>query len=146
MALDITSDDKKFVSVSYDRRIKIWDFKTRKLLKKIDEAHSGKNSTSASMVEYITCCKLAPNDKFLMTGAFDKSVKIWNMEDLFCECNFIEAHNDTVTCVTITNDCKYGASSSEDAMIKIWNIYDKECLHTFPEAHFGKITRAQAYL
>lgn len=42
MALDITSDDKKFVSVSYDRRIKVWDFKTRKLIKKVDEAHAGR--------------------------------------------------------------------------------------------------------
>lgn len=74
----------------------------------------------------------------MVTGAFDKSVKIWGLDDMFCDCNFIEAHKDTVTCVTVTGDSRYAASASEDATIKIWNVEDKECLHTFSDAHFGR--------
>jgi WD40 repeat protein len=135
----IMRDDKRFVSASFDRSIRIWDFKTRRLIRKIDEAHTGNIFSKNNLLENIACIVLTPDDKFMISGSFDRSIKVWNSGDLFCECNFMEAHKDTITALATSRDCQHFASAGEDLSIKYWSLPEKECLFTIEDAHKGRL-------
>ena len=63
----------------------------------------------------------SPNEKYIATGGYDKTIRIWNVETgkeirKFC------GHTSSVRSISYTPDGKYIISGSGDGTIRIWNV------------------------
>ncbi|NEO52125.1 MAG: WD40 repeat domain-containing protein [Okeania sp. SIO3B5] len=80
--------------------------------------------------ESLTTILITPNEKYLISGSTNSTIKVWNMEKkkfLFA----LKGHKQKVTALTITPDSKYLISGSKDKTIKVWNLKTKKQLLTF---------------
>ena len=68
---------------------------------------------------------VAMNDKYIVSGSYDNSIKIWNYDGELI--NTLKGHSSAVRSVAM-ND-KYIVSGSDHNSIKIWN-YDGELINT----------------
>jgi WD40 repeat protein/uncharacterized caspase-like protein len=95
-----------------DSKIKLWDIYSEDDVDRVLEGHQGGVNSIA----------LSNNEKFLVSGGEDKTVKIWNLEK---EIATLKGHTDSVKTVTISPDDRYIASAGYDNTIKIWNFQGK---------------------
>ena len=70
---------------------------------------------------------LVLNKRYLVTGASDHLVKVWNSQDALC-IHTLKGHRDTVTCLESKGEIVI--SGSLDKTIMIWNIRLGAHLHT----------------
>ncbi|OMJ73561.1 hypothetical protein SteCoe_27725 [Stentor coeruleus] len=120
-------DSPKFSDIKGDL------IKNSKMLKK------GTRRASKSTIEYdyglnieghefgITSVAISSDNKFLVTGAFDKTVRVWNILKNQQEIVF-EGHKNYVTSVAITNNSCFIVSGS-NGTVRVWNI-NKKCQET----------------
>ncbi len=59
------------------------------------------------------------DDRYIISGSSDKSIKIWERES-GNEIQTLTGHSDEVTSVAFSNDDRYIISGSNDKSIKIW--------------------------
>ena len=64
------------------------------------------------------------SNKFVVTGSWDGSVRIWSIEKKRCE-GAGEGHTGHISCSAITNDGQYLVTGSHDTSLKIWNLSEK---------------------
>ena len=64
----------------------------------------------------------------ITSGAFDPSVKIWNVSSGACE-KTLTGHELQITCLIELSDRNL-ATASDDELIKIWNPKTGTCLQT----------------
>jgi WD40 repeat protein len=62
----------------------------------------------------------SPDGTHLVSGSYDKTLKIWNLHTLECV-STLEGHTYLVNTVCYSNNGKKIASGSNDTTIKIWN-------------------------
>jgi WD40 repeat protein len=96
------------ISRSHDDIIRVWDF-----------IH-GTEIFRFPLISNPCTMELSPNGKILITGNFDGSLNLYDLENrkmLFS----LQAHKELVSCLAITADGKIFASGSYDRKIKIWN-------------------------
>ena len=101
-----------------------------KLIKKKSKFLTTHNSS-------FNCLAISNNDKFLVTGSIDTSVRIWDLENfgnLACLLN----HQSSVTCLAISDDSLNIVSGSLDRTLVLWDLENKTCKHIF-EGHTGAI-------
>ncbi len=78
----------------------------------------------------VTTLAITPDDKYLISGSDDQTIKIWNLEtrkELFT----LKGHEDSVNTISITPDGKHLISGSKDKTIKIWHLENREEIFTF---------------
>ncbi|MFX1396802.1 MAG: hypothetical protein ACFFAS_07125 [Promethearchaeota archaeon] len=116
-SLAISPDDKYLASGSWDQTIKLWDIKSKKLLKTI-EAHE----------DWLGKLKFTPDGKFLisivryMDSQDKKNIKVWDVERGKIV-KIIKAHEDGVGTFNITPDGSYLISIGEyDNKVRIWKF------------------------
>ena len=132
---------KKFYSGSYCE-IKIWSKVTFENLY-ILKGHS----------DYITLLKFieGPNQidskltkSYLVSGANDKLIKIWDLEKNICLFT-LEGHSDVISSIIQFNknyenfDCNQIISCSQDRTIKFWDISSEKCIYSIDQAHNNSI-------
>lgn len=59
-----------FITASQDGSIKVWDAVSGKVIRTIDNAHSGKGVTSAT---------ISKNGRYILSGGFDSVGKLWDI-------------------------------------------------------------------
>lgn len=69
---------------------------------------------------YVMSIAFSPDSTHLVSGSYDKTIKIWNLQTLECEAT-LEGHTYLVNTVCYSNNGKRIASGSNDTTIKIWN-------------------------
>lgn len=126
----ITSNSQKFISASKDRTIIIWRTLDRKIIHKFKE-HT----------DEVSCLALTKNDDFLVSGSFDCSAKVWNMQNYLCILT-LTGHEGPITSV----DTQSGQilTASEDKTIKIWDTTG-QLIHTL-EGHVQGVYEARLTL
>lgn len=70
-----------------------------------------------------------PNEFLLVSGASDKTVKVWNVQTREC-LRTLNGHTDWVMNVAVSPDGTTVASTSTDQTIRLWNLHTGECLNT----------------
>ncbi len=127
-ALAITSNNKKLVSGSEDKAIRIWDIEKRKLTTSLNVHKST-----------ITSVAISPDDKILASGDASKEIILWDVDNPK-ELRTLLGHKNTVTALAFSPDGagKYSgclASGSHDGTIRFWNPDTGEKLVTFATGH-----------
>ena len=76
-------------------------------------------------IDYIYCMALSSDNKYLITGSKDCSIRVWNLETTVQELALI-GHKLSVRALTLSNDNKRILSCSEDKTIRIWSLLNKK--------------------
>ncbi|KAL7423669.1 U3 small nucleolar RNA-associated protein 13 [Cryptotrichosporon argae] len=128
-ALDVAPNDRFLVSASQDKTLKVYeiDFSA--------DAHAG----SSGAVRHVGTCKghrrgvwtvrFSRNDRIIASGAADRSIKLWSLDDFTCLKTF-EGHTNSVLRVDFLSAGMQLVSSASDGLVKLWNIKDEECVKT----------------
>eukprot|EP00471_Norrisiella_sphaerica_P013936 CAMPEP_0184498436 /NCGR_PEP_ID=MMETSP0113_2-20130426/38993_1 /TAXON_ID=91329 /ORGANISM="Norrisiella sphaerica, Strain BC52" /LENGTH=389 /DNA_ID=CAMNT_0026885943 /DNA_START=21 /DNA_END=1187 /DNA_ORIENTATION=- len=101
------SSGTMIASAANDNSVRIWtlDGKCKMELK----GHS----------DDVRCCKFSPCDKYVISGSWDRTVKIWRVLGGSCTNTFI-GHRNYVWGLDVSSDGEYIASCSWDETCRIW--------------------------
>ncbi|KAG0090208.1 hypothetical protein BGZ93_004390 [Podila epicladia] len=69
-SIQYASTGSVFITASQDGSIKVWDAVSGKVIRTIDNAHSGKGVTSAT---------ISKNGRYILSGGFDSVGKLWDI-------------------------------------------------------------------
>jgi glucose repression regulatory protein TUP1 len=89
----------------------IWDVREESI-HRIFVGHAGE----------VFCVEFSPNGLFVVSGARDNSVRIWQVDDGSSKTIFVDAPDDlSVASVAISPDCKMVAAGAMDNIIRVWD-------------------------
>ncbi|NEP54540.1 MAG: WD40 repeat domain-containing protein, partial [Moorea sp. SIO3C2] len=86
--------------------------------------------TLTGHTEWINAVAITPDGKHVISGADDKTIKVWRWEtgaELFT----LSGHTDSVYAVAVTPDGKKLISASKDKTIKVWDWETQKDIFTF---------------
>ena len=126
---DSNFDQSLLATAGQDRQIKIWDLQSFQCSKSID-AHSNQ----------ITCLKFSRSSNMLISGSFDKSVKVWN-ED-FETIETLLGHSSPVSAVDIHKNII--CSCDTDGQLNIWNI-SQQGMPLISSTKIGSTVKASSF-
>ena len=109
-SITLTSDNKYFISASWDSTIKLWDFSTG------DEIRTFKGHKGA-----VSSIAITNDGKYIISGSNDETIKVWDIST-GKELNTLSGHRSFVSTVCLTPDDKYIISGSWDNSIKLWDL------------------------
>lgn len=66
----------------------------------------------------------------ILTGANDKSIKMWNVSQRQFLNSFL-GHNNWVRSVKFSEDGEFIISCSDDKTVRVWDTRTMECVHVF---------------
>ena len=72
----------------------------------------------------LRCLKVSDKEKFLITGGFDHSIRIWNLDTKKQE-TLLLGHNGTVNSVSISLDSSLLLSGSDDRTVRLWDFHSR---------------------
>ncbi|KAL1410896.1 U3 small nucleolar RNA-associated protein 13 [Vanrija albida] len=135
-SLDIAPNDRFLVSGSQDKLVKVFE---------IDFTPSSAGASGG--VKHIGTCKghrrgvwavkFSRNDRIVASGAADRTIKLWSLDDFACLKTF-EGHTNSVLRVDFLTSGAQLVSSASDGLVKLWNIRDEECVATL-DNHEDKV-------
>ncbi|NEP39282.1 MAG: protein kinase [Okeania sp. SIO2H7] len=117
------SPDGEFLASSGLVSISIWNLKTGKLVRVLQEAH-----TAA-----IVSLTISPNGEILVSGSVDNSIRLWNLERGIRMLTIPEGHKGTITALAISPDGRTLVSGSDDRLMRLWNIPTGNRVLTIPQ-------------
>ena len=82
--------------------------------------------------EQVTCVVFSSDGTSLVSGSYDKAIKLWDIQTGGVVKTFF-GHTNLVMSVSILADCTTIASGSMDKTICLWKIQTGECYHTIQQ-------------
>ena len=82
--------------------------------------HKTQESVFPGHISGITSLSITSDNKYIMSGSWDFSVRIWRLQDRTQE-TVLQGHTGCVSSITITSDLKYIVSGSSDNTARIWH-------------------------
>ena len=117
-SLKFAPDGKSFVSGSFDRIFRVWDFLEIRLLQTI-EGHK----------KSVLTVTIDPAGKRIASGSLDESIRIWDKNTGGLVTHFY-GHQENIYDLDFSPDEKYIASASRDKTVKIWDPEKGELIRT----------------
>ena len=110
-----------------EKKVDSENFKFSKNLPEIKRQLMGNfNLFLEGHTETLTSLALTSDDKYIISGSEDKTVRIWNRSEKRQEA-VLKWHTDYVLTVAVTSDNKYIVSGCEyDNVIIIWSLLEKK--------------------
>ena len=81
----------------------------------------------------VLCLAINRNDKYLISGNADNTVRLWNLDYKIQETVF-EGHLDIVNHVALSYNEEFIISNSHDGTVRVWNIKEKRQEHVLRES------------
>ena len=158
----VSSDNRFIVSGSSDKSIKVFDLQTNQQLHHFADAHRGTIILSfllrhsSSFIDIVRSVAVSSNNRFIVSGSDDKSIKVFNLQTKQQLHHFADAHQGTiillfllpchsssfiggVNSVAMSSDNRFIVSGSDDKSIKVFDLQTNQQLHHFADAHQGTI-------
>lgn len=108
--IEFLEKDKKLASVSADGCLIVWDLENETSL-------INRKAHETPIWSVSTCA----NNRYILTGAFDKYVRIWHAETLELVDEFV-AHDNCVTIVKEVKNTEKFLTASYDSKVKLWGV------------------------
>jgi WD40 repeat protein len=70
----------------------------------------------------VTSVATSPDGQFIVSGSWDKTIRIWNTDDGEIGIGPIIGHNEKITSISISPDGKHIVSGSDDCTIMVWDV------------------------
>jgi uncharacterized delta-60 repeat protein len=86
-------------------------------------------STLTGHTEGVWSVAISPDDKTLVSGSWDNTIRIWNLQTPELK-STLQGHTNSVYSVAITPDDKTLVSGSDNKTIRIWNLQTPELKST----------------
>ncbi len=118
LSIAISPDGKTIASSGDDRKIKLWNLATGKLISSLN-AYS----------KQVNAVVISPDGKTLVSGSDDNTIKIWNLAT-GKQIRTLTGHSDSVHTLAISLDSQTLVSGSDDNTIKIWDLATGEEIRT----------------
>jgi len=119
----IESDERTIIMVQDPEKTKPSDFAKLKL--KANEQETEENfkilRTLTAHSGTVRCLAISPDGKLLVSGSYDKTIKIWELE-AGQEIRTLKKHSGDIEALAISPNGEILASASDDGTIKIWEL------------------------
>jgi len=142
--------DNLIISGCKDGSIKLWNFNMNNNNNDnniIDDIIEINESLSSKVIhdDEINAIKFAPNGKIFASASYDKTIKIFELNQNNNNFNLIHSlsgHKKGVTDISFSPYAKILASCGTDKLIKMWNLVDYTCLNTY-EGHLSSVLKVE---
>jgi general transcriptional corepressor TUP1 len=119
------SKDGKKLATGSNKAAQIFDVETGKKLMGLPEIDISSNKEDS----YVRSVCFSPDGNYLVSGAEDKTVKVWDIEEKKLKYSLI-GHDLDIYSLDYSCDNKTVVSGSGDGKAKIWNVNEGKCVHT----------------
>ncbi|MCX6156964.1 MAG: protein kinase [Ignavibacteriae bacterium] len=109
-SVDFSCDNKKALSGSRDKTIRLWDIETGKEIRRF-EGHTGE----------VISVEFSPDGRYALSGSKDNTIRLWEIET-GKEIRRFDGHTESVWSVCFSPDGKFLLSGSLDNTIRLWNV------------------------
>ncbi|HLO47898.1 MAG TPA: serine/threonine-protein kinase [Kamptonema sp.] len=110
-AIAVSRDGQTLASGSFGT-IRVWNLKTGKLLRTINQVHSKK---------WVRSLAIAPDNKTLVSSGDDNNISVWNLNTGKAILT-MSGHKGGVNAIAISRDGQTLASASDDKTVCLWNL------------------------
>ena len=130
------------ISGCKDGSVKLWNFNNDVSINDVLEINESLASKSIHDDE-INSIKFSPNGKIFASASYDKTIKLFELNQSNNNFNLIHSlsgHKKGVTDISFSPYAKILASCGTDKLIKMWNLVDYTCLNTY-EGHLASVLK-----
>jgi WD40 repeat protein len=127
----ISPDSKYFIYKEFDRRIKLQETISGKVIR-----------TYYGHTKMIRSVNFSPDSKYVLSGSDDTSIRLWNIKSDDSVRTF-RGHIKPVVKVWFSPDGRYIFSDSEDLTIRIWNLENGREIKKLKEVKANTISFSQ---
>jgi len=124
------SNDGKCLATGCNKSAQIFDVQTG------EKIHTFGEEAAKDGDLYIRSVSFSPDNKYLATGAEDKTVKVWDIENKRL-CHTFVGHELDIYSLDYSKDGNLIVSGSGDKKAKIWDLEKGECLFTLGNDEVG---------
>lgn len=120
------------VGCGSDKTCRVWSLRTQRMIHQL-AGHSHK----------ITCVRLFHNEKEIITGSADRSLKVWDITRSTYRQTTTMRHSSTSNCLDVSSDALTSVSGHMDGGIRLWDVRSGERSADIQSLHQGGVTSVQ---
>jgi len=91
----------------------------------------------------ITCARLFPGGKSVITGSADRSMRLWDISRHIYTQTIILRHSSTTNCSDVSSETQSVVSGHLDGGIRCWDVRSGDRVLDMPSLHEGGVTSVQ---
>lgn len=132
LCADYFQDGSKFATAGYDRKVRIYDDKTRQIIQTL---HRGDGMTTVGHSNHINSLKCHPSaGHFLFSGGWDNTVQMWDtrMEKSFRSLSNVYICGDALDFDSSTDVLLTGSCRTTDAL-QLWDFNSGKLVETIQD-------------
>ncbi|OMJ18011.1 Transcriptional repressor tup12 [Smittium culicis] len=119
------SHDGEMLATGCNHTTQIWDVETGQIISVLID-----KSVTKTEDLYIRAVCFSPDDKYLVTGAEDNNIRVWDVQKKTIK-HILKGHEQDIYSLDFSPDGKTILSGSGDKTVRLWDLELGEKLHIF---------------
>ena len=129
IAVTLTADGRRAVSMGNDKTIRVWNVETGECVQVLEI----KGCTPEGHTIGTHDVALAMDGRRAVTADWFYILRVWDLDSGSC-LHTLKGHTDEVNGVAVTVDGRWAVSASDDKTLRVWDVERGRCLRTL-EGH-----------